>query len=334
MTLMSNLHTQPFRRPFRQPGKADYQASSCYSTMFGRREGGLDALLHRKPPSIWSQFLAHPVHFLARKIYAWRRLPSTKLSSPVTVVCVSDTHNCQPILPDGDILIHAGDLTQSGSLREVQATLDWMNRQPHPHKVAIAGNHELILDTTFSSAHRDHRQNIVWGEVIYLQDEAVTLKPSHDRDIKIYGSPWTRRQGNWAFQYTRTTDVWHGTIPPDTDILVTHQPPKGHLDLDGFGCDFLLRELWRLSKKPRLHVFGHVHEGHGLELTCFDKVQRRYDDVICKGGVLQLLSLLCSFLSTALQFTTRSRFTTWFVNASTVGGLRDEKRRKPITINT
>lgn len=50
-------------------------------------------------------------------------------------VCVSDTHNAQPKLPNGEILIHAGDLTQSGSLQEIQKTVDWLRSQPHAIKI-------------------------------------------------------------------------------------------------------------------------------------------------------------------------------------------------------
>ena len=222
--------------------------------MFSSREASLDALLHRRRPSVWSEFLSHPVLFLAQKIYGWHRiLSSVEPLSPITVVCISDTHNCQPCLPDGDILIHAGDLTQSGSLSEIHSTLDWLNRQPHRYKVVIAGNHELILDSSFAS-NSNCRQDIRWGDVIYLQNESITIKCSHGRNIKIYGSPWTPKHGNWAFQYSRTTDIWHGTVPADIDILITHVPPRGHLDLNGLGCKFLLGELWRLQRKPRLHV--------------------------------------------------------------------------------
>ncbi|WEW58301.1 hypothetical protein PRK78_003769 [Emydomyces testavorans] len=307
--------------------------------MFSSRKGGLDALLDRRQPSLWSDFLSHPTLFLARKIYTWRRPSSpTAPSQPVTVVCISDTHNCQPQLPEGDILLHAGDLTQSGSLSELQSALDWLNRQPHRHKLVIAGNHELILDSSSASSgvRRSGRHEIIrWGNVTYLQDESITVKCSRGRDIKIYGSPWTPRHGNWAFQYPRTTNVWQGAIPADTDILITHVPPKGHLDCNGFGCNFLLSELWKLRTKPCLHVFGHVHEGYGVEQAHFDEVQRAYDNLVLSGGgFLHLMYLLYAFLCT-LHGSRRSMnmASTWLVNASMVGGLRDEKRRKPIVIN-
>lgn len=107
----------------------------------------MEALLNRPRPSIWEQFWRSPWVFIARNLYSLRQvIPFRPISNPISVVCVSDTHNSQPVLPDGDILIHAGDMTQSGSFKELQVTLDWLNAQPHPHKIVIAGNHDKLLD--------------------------------------------------------------------------------------------------------------------------------------------------------------------------------------------
>jgi len=57
----------------------------------------------------------------------------------VTIVCIADTHNQQPGLPNGNLLLHAGDLTQHGSFDELQAQLDWLNKQKYQFKVIIAG---------------------------------------------------------------------------------------------------------------------------------------------------------------------------------------------------
>jgi Icc-related predicted phosphoesterase len=54
-------------------------------------------------------------------------------------------------------------------------------------------------------------------------------------------------------------------------VLVTHRPPHGVLDLvprdlagayENTGCKELLRAVKRI--KPKLHVFGHIHEGYGV----------------------------------------------------------------------
>ncbi|KAH8838858.1 hypothetical protein MCOR27_010049 [Pyricularia oryzae] len=54
-------------------------------------------------------------------------------------------------LPPGDSLVHAGDLSQYGTLAEIQAQLTWLAAQPHRHKVVVAGNHDLLLDSEFAA---------------------------------------------------------------------------------------------------------------------------------------------------------------------------------------
>jgi len=59
------------------------------------------------------------------------------------IVCISDTHNQQPSLPKGDILIHAGDLTNQGSASELTKAVNWLEKQDFEVKVIIAGIHSL-----------------------------------------------------------------------------------------------------------------------------------------------------------------------------------------------
>merc|ERR1712227_46222 len=63
------------------------------------------------------------------------------------IVCVSDTHNRHLNLDiqPGDIFIHAGDITQRGTLHELEAFNEWLATLPHKHKVVIGGNHDEIL---------------------------------------------------------------------------------------------------------------------------------------------------------------------------------------------
>ncbi|USP78109.1 Metallo-dependent phosphatase [Curvularia clavata] len=295
-----------------------------------RRGGALDALLERRRPNIWQQFIKEPCIFLATKLYKWRQNVRFQPLKPISIVCISDTHNSQPDIPVGEVLIHAGDLTQSGSLREIQDSLDWLNSLSHPFKVVIAGNHDILLDNTQPHANLAEQASLDWGSVIYLNSESRTISCSNGHRLNIYGSPLSPRHGNWAFQYPRNEDAWHGKVPEDTDILITHGPPKGHLDAGHFGCKFLLDEFWR--KKPRLHVFGHVHEGYGVEWVQFDALQRAYENtVIAGGGLLNLVQVLIEFLFARFSPIKESR--ALFVNPSMVGGLRDEQRRRPITVH-
>ena len=294
--------------------------------MFGRQSGGLEQLLQRPKPIMWRQFLKAPCVFVAKAVYRWRLVRPQSVIDPVRVVCVSDTHNSQPKLPSGDILIHAGDLTQSGSYREMCDALSWLREQPFQHKIVIAGNHDTLLEASRADGERD---SLDWGDITYLENSYSTLKLPSGRTVKVFGSPHSPKHGNSTFQYPRGLDVWTDIVPSDLDILVTHAPPKTHLDL-GYGCEHLLRALWRT--RPTLHVFGHIHEGYGEEWLCFDGLQRAYEDTLnAEGGLWNLVRVVYYFVCSRIWPRTGSSCR--LVNASMVGGLRDEKRRQPIQVS-
>jgi predicted phosphodiesterase len=303
------------------------------------RSGGLDALLERPRPTTLQQFIEEPCLFLAKKLYKWRRIVNSEPIKPITVVCISDTHNNRPSdIPAGEILIHAGDMTQEGTPKEIQTCLDWIDSLPHSYKIVIAGNHDLLLDDTGTyGTLQPHATDLTattsinWGKIIFLNSESTTLSCANGRQLKVYGSPLTPRNGNWAFQYPRTLDVWRNKVPADTDILITHGPPKGHLDAGYLGCKYLLDEVWRT--KPRLHVFGHVHDGHGREWIQFDRLQRAYGTIVIAGGGLwNLGNVLFEFLVAAF-FTPVKESRALFVNAAMVGGFRDDERRRPVVVH-
>ncbi|KAH0607387.1 uncharacterized protein H6S33_002421 [Morchella sextelata] len=276
-------------------------------------------------PSNLDQFLAAPTPFLARVLYnslpAQRRQPPEQHGEEaLTVVCVSDTHGQMPPLPAGDLLLHSGDLTASGTMGELQDALQWIASQPHRYKVVIAGNRELCLDEesrgrplsiSNGSGAQDEKASITsssttstttttttttatidWEKLsaaglVYLQNSSITLHfpAPRDRCIKIFGSPLSPRHSpHAAFQYASAEEQpWHGMIPPDTDIVLTHTPPQCHLDSwRRLGCGVLLRELWRV--RPALHVFGHVHAGYGVEVVRWDEMQRLYEGACAGGG--------------------------------------------------
>ncbi len=293
-----------------------------------QKNSGLDELLNRPRPTAWQEFVTRPCAFLAVKLYSWRKIIPSQPVSPVAVVCISDTHNSQPAIPKGEILIHAGDLTQSGSFDEMQTSLDWLNSLPHHYKIVVAGNHDAMLDEKHRPEDSAAREALRWGNITYLKESSVTIQTANGRELNVYGSPMSPRHGNWAFQYPRSLNVWSGKIPTDTDILITHAPPKSHLDL-GHGCIHLLDELWH--SRPRLHVYGHVHEGYGVNWVRFDGLQRAYEKTMIAGGGLSNLTRVVYEFAVA-YFTPLRECQTVLVNASMIGGIRDEKRREPILV--
>lgn len=173
------------------------------------------------------------------------------------LVLFSDTHGMHEdvIIPDGDVLIHAGDFSGEGSIQEQQAFDQFLGSLPHRHKIVIAGNHDWQME-------QYAKTQPVFHHAEYLQDSSVEID-----GIRFYGAPWQPQFYDWAFNLPRgeaLAEKW-STIPANTDVLITHCPPQGVLDkiYDGtaVGCEALAETIERVQ--PRLHVFGHIHEDYG-----------------------------------------------------------------------
>jgi predicted phosphodiesterase len=178
------------------------------------------------------------------------------------IVCISDTHlvhrGAEFPIPNGDLLIHAGDATYSGTQDEIREFNEWFAALPHANKIFVAGNHDWGFQL-----YPDQSRAQLAPDIIYLEDSETKIG-----NLRFYGSPWQPQFGLWAFNLERGSPLrerWQ-RIPSGVDILITHGPPYGVLDgtLDGrhVGCRDLLSEI-TTRIKPRLHVFGHIHEGYG-----------------------------------------------------------------------
>ena len=300
-------------------------------------------------PTPWQRLKRAPAPFLAQYLHQ-RRTPIVppQTPSPISIVCISDTHNTQPSLPSADLLLHAGDLTNAGTFSELQSQLAWLKSLPYQHKVVIAGNHDRLLDADYVARFPDRiasgegegtaRGDLDWGDVIYLENSSARLDFSNGRQLNVYGSPQTPLCGVFAFQYPDVRAVWPGTVPKNTDILLTHGPPRGHLD-EGKGCPQLLREIWRA--RPRLVVFGHFHGGRGVEHVEYDGIQGAYDGVMAGDrGLLAVLFMACRWMGewlwSALSWRKERRGTAGgatLVNAAVVAGRGNETQLPPTVVS-
>lgn len=175
------------------------------------------------------------------------------------IVLISDTHAQHRKLqvPRGDMLIHAGDICHRGkSLEVIEDFNAWLKTQSHQYKIVIAGNHDRPFEK-----YPEQATSLI-PEAIYLEDSGIQIN-----GIRIWGSPVSPWFLNMAFNRSRGASIrrhWN-EIPFGTDILITHTPPRGIMDKTRLGFNAGCKDLLKAVKevKPKLHVFGHIHEAYG-----------------------------------------------------------------------
>jgi Icc-related predicted phosphoesterase len=175
------------------------------------------------------------------------------------IVMLSDTHNLHEdvLVPDGDLVLFAGDMSEDGTFRECADFIYWFKNLPHRHKIIVAGNHDYIFLTEY--------KRVLMGlmeDCHYLENSGVEIG-----GLSFYGSPNTPFYGNMAFNVGRgeaIRNVW-ATIPDSVDVLVTHGPMYGVLDMNyaglHVGCEELRQRIEDVSFS--MHVCGHIHESYG-----------------------------------------------------------------------
>ena len=170
-----------------------------------------------------------------------------------SILHLSDTHGCHhqlPELPQADIIIHSGDVSFAGTEHEVMDFMEWFFSLPHSYKVFIAGNHdECLFDANIDGLP---------DNCFYLCNSQITID-----NIKFYGIPMFMED---VLSGAYTKQIM--SIPFNTDILITHQPPYGILDSSvniNYGDPDLLQTV--LTIQPKYHLFGHIHDATGIEYT-------------------------------------------------------------------
>lgn len=199
-------------------------------------------------------------------------------------------------LPTADVLLHAGDLTRIGRLPEHQIMVSMLKHASAELKLVIAGNHDISLDKEYYARRGAARHGSARVEdpeeikalytndeaqragIVYMEEEVRTFSLKNGARFTVYASPYTPEFCGWAFAYERNEDRFNlsetetgfravNPVPgfPEVDIMLTHGPPLGILDQvvhgERVGCEHLLKACTRA--RPRLHVFGHIHEGYG-----------------------------------------------------------------------
>ena len=197
---------------------------------------------------------------------------------------ISDTHeeNVFEIVADSwsetksapiDILFISGDLTYKGKLdklKQLHEELEYLLMNHIVKEVfVIPGNHDLSFEKTIGYESKENAM------AIFSKNPKIHLVIHGAKTIqglKIFGSAWTPYFHNWAFNYhdIRAKELWD-QIPQDTQVLVTHGPPRFILDevvdymnIRHTGCPVLANKIEKLPIL-QFHLFGHIHQGYGIK---------------------------------------------------------------------
>eukprot|EP01104_Vermistella_antarctica_P006617 TRINITY_DN17320_c0_g1_i1.p1 TRINITY_DN17320_c0_g1~~TRINITY_DN17320_c0_g1_i1.p1 ORF type:complete len:241 (-),score=21.91 TRINITY_DN17320_c0_g1_i1:192-914(-) len=200
----------------------------------------------------------------------------------VRLVCISDTHACHRdlVVPDGDVLIHAGDWTRFGRREHADDFNDWLGSLPHKHKLVVDGNHEA------NAPWKDSTASLLTNATFLRNTTTVRC------GLRFHGT-----QFSWPVAMVGAGVLTYAArIPSGVDVVVAHGPPLGYVDGrggpgrgggGGCGCADLARHLART--KPQLLVCGHIHGSHGMqEGTDRHEGTRFVNAAICGEGAYKV----------------------------------------------
>jgi len=202
------------------------------------------------------------------------------------IVAISDTHELHSYvdLPPGKLLIHAGDFTNIGRPPKIEDFLWWLKSLDYEHIVFIAGNHDITLCPDRSPLPQVREAILALfrelpPHIHYLENSGVTIDGLH-----IWGSPYSPEFAGWGFMKPDkelSKKIW-SKIPKKVDILVTHGSPASgyastNLEGDECGSYSLARRIKQI--KPRVCIFGHIHEGYST--------QRRHDILYINASICE-----------------------------------------------
>lgn len=203
---------------------------------------------------------------------------------------ISDTHTHEKMLsiPENiDWLIFSGDESNYNDARNHNECLDfleWLEKVEIPVKIMIAGNHSFAIEKRLVT-----KKEIEKRGVIYLENSEIVID-----GIKIFGTPYTPSFGNWNFMKDRSKmhKVWD-VMSKDVDVIISHGPPKGILDLtydrnnnlEMCGDSNIKTRLLKEEFSPSLFCFGHLHNCQDIINAGIVKLSE-YDITFSNGSVV------------------------------------------------
>lgn len=190
--------------------------------------------------------------------------PKSNLPILLAIIGCSHGRHLNLDVPNADCLLHTGDYSRRGDKSDAIDFLRWLESQPHRHKVFTNGNHDGYSE----DYPREFAELVAQyaPSCHYLCDSGVTIE-----GLRFWGSPVSPFFLDWWWNRQRGSDIqrhWD-KIPGDTQVLVTHGPPLGRLDLImpeygadrdlHQGCGNLRTTIDERLKSLRISAFSHLH---------------------------------------------------------------------------
>ena len=214
-----------------------------------------------------------------------------------------ETH--ESFFPDGDLLLHGGDHTIAGTRDELRRASEWLKKVSQKFRFGVCcvgGNHDIPLDRESFLLWKDASKvtDAPMGEPLgnWTEEQLIVTEQqfpnllNHElvsiAGLTIFGSPFVpltpSRQKLSADDPLRflgfnrsdaSLEQLYSVIPDGIDVLITHTPPHGILDLSvqyggieraiaiSIGSTVLARQIQRI--KPLIHLFGHEHDCRGMK---------------------------------------------------------------------
>lgn len=184
----------------------------------------------------------------------------------IRIICISDTHGRHSWftdnIPNGDILIHGGDITFQGrgGVNSLKSFNKWLKKFNHKYKILIGGNHDRFMPNMDYLLLKDN----IFNNCIYLDNNSYTIREFDN--FTIFGCGWSPKGSeNNAFQQI-TNDILN--INNDKiDILL------GHSDMTRFNRYYgndnkKINNIIDSVKKCNacIHLCGHFHARYGLKV--------------------------------------------------------------------
>ena len=185
------------------------------------------------------------------------------------IVHMSDTHNLlkphskKLFFPRGDILIHSGNFTLSGSAEEFERFDAWLKsvQDLYPIRIVVLGSKDV---KQFGTQWLKMKSLLPHATHVCVNEQVTVY------GIKFYAVGWhpgIKSNGTIRPGAASSTSLGYESIPHGIDVLVTHGPAFGVLDKVGglkehWGSRELVEAIRRVE--PHVHLHGHIKESRGF----------------------------------------------------------------------